>query len=189
MSESSCLLSFSGDTEAMLRPLYEKTELFSIGRIISALLIISGGIALLAQAYFVDLLPRPDGFINTTATVLDLERIGSFQSPEFLVTLEFHITPTIRAIDTVRSGQRVAFEQYFELAVGDVVHIYYNPDDVSEWKIHPQQKLSQYGLGILMLVFGTLSLVFPSLINWASRRDDFEFKEQLDDELVGANTN
>ena len=173
----------------MIRPLYEKTELLSIGRIISALLILSGGLAMLAQAYFVDLMPRPDGFINTTATVIDLERIGSFQSPSFLVTLEFNIISTVRNFETVRSGQRVAFEQYFELAIGDVVDIYYDPDDFSEWHIRAQQELSQVGLGILMMILGALSLVFPTLMNWASRRDDFEFKEKLDDGLVGANTN
>ncbi len=173
----------------MLRPLYEKTELFSIGRIISALLIISGGLSLLVQAYFIDLLPRPDGFINTTAEVIHLERVGAFQSPSFLVTVEFNIIPTVRNFTTVRSGQQVAFEQYFELAVGDIVEIYYDPDDVSVWQIQAQQELDQVGLGTLMLILGALSLVFPTLINWASRRDDFEFKEKLDDELVGANTN
>lgn len=170
--------------------LYERTELLSIGRVISAILIFSAGLALLAQAYFVDLLPPPDGFIAIRAEVLHMEQVGTFQEPIFYILLEYHLALHPAGIEIVRSGQGISFEQYFELSVRDELDIYYDPQDKTEWRMLPRNdELSQYGLGFLMVIFGILSLSFPALVNWASRRDDFEFNDDLDDELAGVNTN
>lgn len=174
----------------MQRPLYERAELFSIGRIIGAMLIFSGGLALLIGAYFVDLLPSPDGFINNSANVIYLEQIGSFQEPVFYVALEYDIPRESGGFRTIRSGHGISFEQYSELSVGDVINILYDPQRTSQWRVQAgNDELSQYGLGFLMLIFGALSLSFPALLNWASRRDDFELKDEFDKELAGVNTN
>lgn len=173
----------------MHKPLFERGELFHIGRVLGALLVIFGGIALLLQAYFVELrLPR-NGFLLSEATVLDLEQTGSFQEPGFMVTLEYDIED-IEPVETIRSAQRVAFEQYYELAIGQEILIHYDPENTLEWRIEPNDnELSQYGLGFLMVIFGALSLSFPILVSWASRQEDFEFKDELDDDVVsGANS-
>ena len=75
----------------MIQPLFERTELIRIGRILGALLVLFGGLALLLQAYLIDFLPPRDGFIETSATIIDLEQLGTFKNPRFLVTLSYEI--------------------------------------------------------------------------------------------------
>jgi len=171
----------------MYKPLFERGELFNIGRTLGALLVIFGGLALILQAYFVELIPPRNGFVTSQATVLDLEQTGSFQEPGFMVTLEYSVEH--ESSDTIRSARRVAFEQYYDLAIGQVINIHYNPDNVAQWRIDSlNNELNQYGLGFLMIIFGVLSLSFPILISWASRQEDFEFTDELDDDVVsGAN--
>lgn len=173
----------------MHKPLFERTELSRIGRILGALLVLFGGLALLLQAYLTDILPPRDGFMETSATVIDLEQLGTFKNPTFLVTLEYDISHENNTSEEVRSGQRVEFEQYFGLVESQTVNIHYDPLDASTWRLEPSNnELSEVGLGFLMIIFGALSLSFPTLINWASRQEDFEFKDELDNsDTSGAN--
>lgn len=166
----------------MPTPLFERSELRPIARKLGALLVLFGGVALLLQAYLVDLLPPRGGFIETSATVMSLERTGTFQDPAFLITLAYDVSDDNGTIQEFRSGRRVEFEQYFELSEGAIVDISYNPRDPYEWRFADRNdKLSEYGLGVLMIIFGAFSLSFPALINWASRQEDFEFTDELDD--------
>ncbi|GAB5493340.1 MAG: hypothetical protein Phog2KO_35550 [Phototrophicaceae bacterium] len=173
----------------MQTPLFERTELIRIGRILGALLVLFGGLALLLQSYVVDIVPPRDGFVETTATIIDLEQLGTFQDPSFMVTLLYEIPDENANFQEVRSGQRVEFEQYFELIEGQTVTIHYNPQENSLWRLElDSDKLSEFGLGFLMIIFGILSLSFPTLINWASRQEDFEFKDELEtNETSGVN--
>ena len=165
----------------MIQPLFERTELIRIGRILGALLVLFGGLALLLQAYLIDFLPPRDGFIETSATIIDLEQLGTFKNPRFLVTLSYEIPDENGMLQEVRSGQRVEFEQYFELTEGQTVTIQYSQQENSLWRLQlDNDKLSEFGLGFLMIIFGTFSLSFPRLINWASRQEDFEFKDELE---------
>ncbi len=173
----------------MQKPLFERIELIRFGRILGALLVLFGGLALMLQAYLVDILPPRDGFIETSATVINLEQLGTFKNPTFMVTLTYDVDTENGAVEEVRSGQRVEFEQYFELVKGQSVTIHYNPHDTHNWRLEMNDdELSEVGLGFLMMIFGVLSLSFPTLINWASRQEDFEFKDELDNsEISGAN--
>lgn len=175
----------------MHNPLFERTELFYIGRKLGALLVLFGGVALIIQSYFSAWFPASDGYLPLTATVIDREQIGSFQNPSFLVTLAYDVIQDGEMIEEVRSGQQVEFEQYFELSVGQVIDIVYNPQNLTEWRINKSNTdLSEYGLGLLMLVFGGFSLLFPTIVRWASRQEDFEFKDELDNiDVSGVNTN
>lgn len=174
----------------MYQPLFERIELIRIGRILGALLVLFGGLALLLQSYFVDILPSRDGFVGTSAIVTDLEQLGTFQDPSFMVTLLYEVTGENGVLREVRSGQRVEFEQYFELIEGQIVTIHYSPQENDMWRLEEDSgKLSELGLGFLMIFFGALSLSFPTLINWASRQEDFEFKDELEtSETSGANS-
>ncbi|MGB7341395.1 MAG: DUF3592 domain-containing protein [Phototrophicaceae bacterium] len=176
----------------MHNPLFERAEIFYIGRKLGALLVLFGGLALIVQSYFGVWFPETDGFLPLTATVIDREQIGSFQNPSFLVTLAYAVPQDdAPAIDQVRSGQQVEFEQYFGLSVGQVVDIVYNPQNWTEWRINNSHNdLSEYGLGLLMVLFGGFSLLFPTIVRWASRQEDFEFKDELDNiDVSGVNTN
>ena len=166
----------------MHNPLFERAEIFYIGRKLGALLVLFGGLALIVQSYFGVWFPETDGFLPLTATVIDREQIGSFQNPSFLVTLAYAVPQDdAPAIDQVRSGQQVEFEQYFELIEGQIVTIHYSPQENDMWRLEGDSgKLSELGLGFLMIFFGALSLSFPSLVNWASRQEDFELKDNLE---------
>jgi len=166
----------------MQTPLFYRSDLNNIARILGALLVLFGGIALILQAYLVDLLPPQGGFIEAQAMVITRERTGTFQEPAFLVTVSYDVVDDAGNTEEFRSGQRIDFEQYFELSEGDVVTINYDPRDPYDWRIDDNDnQLSAYGLGALMILFGVLSLAFPALINWASRREDFEFTDGLED--------
>ncbi|MEM9952301.1 MAG: DUF3592 domain-containing protein [Chloroflexota bacterium] len=170
--------------------LFQRAELLHIGRTLGALLVLFGGLALMVQSYFGVLLPTTDGFQQTVATIIDLERIGTFQSPAFFVTLEY---TTDTHSDNIRSGQQVEFEQYFDLTIGQEIDIRYNPQDMSDWRIEQSRTtLSDYGLGLLMMVFGAFALAFPTILRFASRQEDFELKDELDldeVEVSGVNVN
>ena len=178
-----------GDKPLMQKPLFERIELIRFGRILGALLVLFGGLALMLQAYVADIFPPRDGFIETSATIIDLEQIGTFKNPTFMITLTYNVAGENNPNEEVRSGQRVEFEQYFELVEGQSVTIHYNPQDTHNWRLElDSDELSEIGLGFLMMILGALSLSFPKLINWASRQEDFEFKDELDNsETSGAN--
>lgn len=166
----------------MQAPLFQRTELRRIARVLGALLVLFGGVALIIQANFDDILPPIRGYVETTGMVIVRERMGTFNEPAFLITLTYDVMTENGGAREVRSGQRVEFEQYYALAEGDVVDLLYNQDDPSEWRVEGENtQLSESGLGILMCIFGILSLTFPRLINWASRQDDFEYTDEFED--------
>jgi hypothetical protein len=162
-------------------PLFEANELRRIARILGAILVLTGGIVLLMQSYLFDVLPPAEGFIDVRATVAHLERTGTFQEPAFLVTLNYRVIEPDGTNREMRSGRRVAYEQYRSLSIGDEVQIHYNPRDPFEWRlILPNNTLSEYGLGLLMFIFGALSLSLPVIMGWASRQKDFEYTDEDD---------
>jgi Protein of unknown function (DUF3592) len=162
--------------------LFESYELRRIARRLGAILVLAGGLVLILQAYLFDVLPPTGGFIDTTATVSHLERKGTFQDPAFLVTLTYSIIDANQQSQEMRSGRRVAYEDYRSLSIGDRVQIHYNPNDPFEWRlILPENELSEYGLGLLMVVFAAFSLSFPVILGWASRQKDFDYTDELDD--------
>jgi hypothetical protein len=161
-------------------PLFEATELRRIARFLGAILVFVGGIVLLMQSYMFDVLPPPEGFVDARATVLQLERTGTFQDPAFLVTLNYHVV-NADGIREMRSGRRVPYDQYRSLTIGDEVQIHYNPRDPFEWRlIQANNTISEYGLGLLMFIFGALSLSLPVIFGWASRQKDFEYTDEDD---------
>ena len=165
----------------MSLPLFEANELRQIARILGAILFLTGGIVLVLQSYLFDVLPPADGFIDAQAVVVDLKRTGTFQEPAFLVTLEYSVTNANGTSEIMRSGLRVPYEEYRSLSIGDEVQIHYNPRDLFEWRlILPNNTLSEYGLGLLMFIFGALSLSLPPIIAWASRQKDFEYTDEDD---------
>jgi hypothetical protein len=171
-------------------PLFEGPELRQVSRFLGALLTIVSGLVMLFQAYLVHILPPANGFQETAATVINLERIGTFREPSFLVTLVYHIPIEEGKPKEIWSGRRVEFEIYYALSVGDEVQIHYNLQDPFEWRLAmPNSKLSDYALGLMMLAFGIFSLTFPLILRWGSRQEDFELTDELDDNLpLGAAT-
>jgi hypothetical protein len=165
----------------MPAPLFEANDLRRIARILGAILVLTGGIVLLLQSYWFDVLPPAEGFIDARATVADLKRTGTFQEPAFLVTLDYFVVDADGTERELRSGRRVAYEAYRSLSIGDEVQIHYNPIDPFEWRlILPNNTLSEYGLGLLMFIFGALSLSLPPIMSWASRQKDFDFTDEDD---------
>jgi hypothetical protein len=161
--------------------LFDGQELREVSRMLAALLTIVGGIVMLFQTYLVYLLPPADGFQETTAIVSNLEQTGTFREPAFLVSLSYTVSIDGLA-EEMRSGRRVDFEIYHTLSKGDEVQIHYNPQDPFEWRlIVSDSKLSDYGLGLIMLIFGMFSLTFPRIVRWGSRQQDFELTDELDD--------
>lgn len=162
-------------------PLFDAYEVRRIARIIGAILVLTGGIVLLLQSYLFDVLPPPEGYLETQAQVINLERKGTFQEPAFLVTLSYFAPDSLGIGREIRSGLRVAYEQYRSLSIGDAVEIHYNPKDPFQWRlILPNNTISEYGLGLLMFIFGALSLSLPPIIGWASRQKDFEYTDEDD---------
>lgn len=166
----------------MPAPLFEAYELRRIARFLGAILVLTGGIVLLMQSYMFDVLPPAEGFMDARAVVLQLERTGTFQEPAFLVTLNYQVTEADGTIREMRSGRRVAYEQYRSLTIGDAVQIHYNPRDPFEWRLIQANNntISEYGLGLLMFIFGALSLSLPIILGWASRQKDFEYTDEDD---------
>lgn len=163
-------------------PLFEGLELRRASRTIGALLTIVGGLVMLFQAYLIHVLPPVDGFQETTAIVGNLEQTGTFREPAFLVSLVYTVFDDNDLVEDVRSGRRVEFEIYHTLSEGDEVQIHYNPQDPFEWRlIVPDSKLSDYGLGLAMLIFGVFSITFPWLVRWGSRQQDFDLTDEWDD--------
>ncbi|MEL7432587.1 MAG: DUF3592 domain-containing protein [Chloroflexota bacterium] len=158
----------------MQSPLFLTSELRHIARVLGAMLMVSGGLALLLQGYVGNIFPPTAGFVESEAIVVSRERTGTFREPGFLLTLLYTASDENGMTEEIRSGHRVEFEQYFDLAEGDSVEIHYNPADPYEWRLVAQDSISEYGLGLLMVILGCLSLAFPALISWASRQDDFE---------------
>jgi hypothetical protein len=162
-------------------PLFEAYELRRIARFLGAILVLTGGIVLLLQSYMFDVLPPAEGYIDAKATVLHLERTGTFQDPAFLVTLGYRVVSPEGVSREMRSGRRVPYEQYRRLTIGDEVQIHYNPIDPFEWRlIQANNTISEYGLGLLMFIFGALSLSLPVILGWASRQKDFEYTDEDD---------
>jgi hypothetical protein len=165
----------------MPAPLFEAYELRRIARFLGAILVLVGGIVLLMQSYMFDVLPPSEGFVDAKAVVLQLERTGTFQEPAFLVTLNYQAIDEDGISREMRSGRRVAYEQYRSLTIGDEVQIHYNPKDPFEWRlIQANNTISEYGLGLLMFIFGALSLSLPVILGWASRQKDFEYTDEDD---------
>jgi len=158
----------------MQSPLFLTSELRHIARVLGALLMVFGGLALLLQGYAGNIFPPATGFVENDAVVVSKERTGTFREPGFLVTLVYTVTDEKGITEEIRSGHRVEFEQYFQLTEGDAVEIHYNPANPHEWRMVSEDSISEYGLGLLMVILGCLSLAFPALISWASRQDDFE---------------
>lgn len=158
----------------MQSPLFLTSELRRIARILGALLVLCGGLALLLQGYLGTVFPPTAGFIETDAQVISRERTGTFREPGFFITLTYVAVDNTGDTSQIRSGHRVEFEQYFDLTEGDIVEIHYNPADPYEWRLVIDDRISEYGLGLLMVIFGCMSLAFPALISWASRQEDFE---------------
>jgi len=165
--------------------LFHGPELRRMARVIGALLVMSAGLVLMFQAYLAEILPPADGFIETRATVIEKERRGTFREPAFELTLEY----TIADQNLMVSSRRVDFDTYNALLEGDTVTIHYNLDDYFEWRIILRSdRLSDYGLGLLMVVFGLFSLFFPLIVSWASRESDFEYTDDLTTNPPGAMT-
>ena len=154
-------------------------------RIIGALLLIVGGLVIAFQGFLYDMLPPADGFVRVDAEVITLEQRGTFREPAFSITLAYRVTKPDGTIEEFRSGRRVEFEVFNTLAQGDTVTIDYNPKDPYEWRLtddFSQNKLSDYALGLLMVVFGGFSLIFPAIVRLASREDDFSYQQQTETE-------
>lgn len=165
----------------MARPLFEGPELRQASQVLGALLLIVSGVVMLIQTYLVTILPPEDGFYETTATVVTLERTGTFRYPAFLVSLSYQAYDKDGQQEEIRSGQRVEFEIYHALSKGDEVQIHYNPDDVYDWRlVMKDRKLEHYALGLIMLLLGIIAICLPSLLRWGSRQRDFELTDEWD---------
>lgn len=165
----------------MAAPLFEAYELRRIARVLGAILVLTGGIVLLLQSYLFDVLPPVAGYLEARAQVINLERKGTFQEPAFLVTLSYIVPNNDGTSHELRSGLRVAYEEFRSLSIGDEVEIHYNPNDPFQWRlILPNNTISEYGLGLLMFIFGALSLSLPPIIGWASRQKEFEYTDEED---------
>ena len=160
---------------ATVAPSINWRELRRISRTIGALLTIVGGVVVLLQIVLGGWSPVPHGFDTTSATVISREQVGTFQNPAFLVTLQY-ATNESDTDELLRSGRRVEYELYRNLPHGTEVTIQYNLDKPFEWRITQTPvppNVSDYGLGLLMIVLGTFSLIFPFIVRLASREDDF----------------
>ena len=160
---------------ATVAPSINWRELRRISRTIGALLTIVGGVVVLLQIGLGGWLPVPQGFDSVSAVVTSREQVGTFQNPAFLVTLQY-TTESATVGELLRSGRRVEYELYRNLPQGTEVTIQYNVDNPFEWRITRTPvppTVSDYGLGLLMIVLGSFSLVFPFIVRLASREDDF----------------
>lgn len=150
-------------------------------RMIGALLLIVGGLVIAFQGFLDDMLPPADGFVRVDAEVVTLEQRGTFREPAFSITLAYSVTKPDGTIEEFRSGRRVEFEVFNTLSQGATVTIDYNPKDPYEWRLtddFSQNELSDYALGLLMVVFGGFSLIFPAIVRLASREDDFSYQQE-----------
>ncbi|MDQ7035397.1 MAG: DUF3592 domain-containing protein, partial [Anaerolineae bacterium] len=144
-------------------------------RIIGALLTIVGGLVIAFQGFATDMLPPADGFVRADAIITRIEQRGTFRDPTFAITLAYTVTDTDGRSEDLRSGKRVEFDVYDALSEGETVTIGYNPSDPYEWRLladfHSNNKLNDYALGLLMVLFGGFSLIFPTIVRLASRED------------------
>lgn len=151
-------------------------------RIIGALLTIVGGLVIAFQGFAMDMLPPADGFVRVEAVVTTLEQRGTFVDPAFAITLGYTVTNADGDIENLRSGRRVEFDVYNALSEGEVIIIDYNPTDPYEWRLmadfNDNNKLNDYALGLLMVLLGGFSLIFPTIVRLASREDDFRYIEE-----------
>lgn len=163
----------------MAGPLFEGPELRQASRVLGALLMIVGGAMMLFQTYLVHILPPADGFQETTALVTKLERVGTFRNPAFLVSLSYPISDEDGETQRMIGSQRVDFEIYYTLSEGDSVQIHYNAENPFDWYfVRIDNSLSDYALGLIMLIFGLFSLIFPVIVRWGSRQEDFELTDE-----------
>lgn len=144
-------------------------------RWLAASLIAVGLLLILYRAVFVYvLMPQPAGQVQVQAIVTNREQRGTFQEPAFSITLGYVVE---ESGDEIRSGQRVSFEDYQALAVGDAVMIAYDSRDPYRWELlgdPTQVSLRDLAPGILIALAGVFVLASPAVLRHASREEDFE---------------
>jgi hypothetical protein len=151
-------------------------------RIIGAVLTMVGGFVIAFQSFLSAKLPPMDGFTRVEATVIQLDKRGTFREPTFQITLVFPVTQADGSVKEHRSGRKVDFAVFDALSKGDRVKIDYNTHNPYEWRLIDdfyKDELSDYALGLLMILLGSFSLVFPTIVRLASREDDFRYPEDL----------
>lgn len=160
--------------------LFQRGELLHMARRIAALLSLVAGLVLIAQSMFTDLVPTPAGYAETQAEVVGKYQRGTFSEPAFSLTLFYRAADPQAGETDIRSGLRVGYDQYFRLAVGDLVRIYYDTADPYSWQIIEQKSGARdYAPAIMLVLIGVLLGLFPLIINLASRQKDFEYSEEM----------
>lgn len=159
--------------------LFYRTELKRLIRIMAASLLFVSGSVLILQARYATVFPPIPGHVQTKGTVLLRQLVGTFKDPAFFVTVSFNALGTDGTTYELRSGQRVSYDQYHALQVGDHIALQYDANNPYNWQLIPTgDTVSQYGLGVFMMMMGIFGLTLPSLINWAVRQDDFAYSDQ-----------
>lgn len=145
-------------------------------------LIALSALSIVSQTIMADLLPPPDGFVQTQAVVTTTLQRGTFHNPSFSVTLAYEVVDRAGHIEALRSGQRVPFEVYNALSEDDVVTVYYDPDDVYNWRLESSlqtRAAAFFMIEFLMMVAGALLVALPALLRHGLRMDDFDFNRDL----------
>lgn len=147
-----------------------------------SLIFLLSGLSVLWQVVAADFLPPVDGYIQTQAVVTATQQRGTFQNPAFSLTLAYDVPSTDGSVVELRSGQRVPFDAYNALAEGDVITIYYDPDDVYNWRLSSSlqsQTIEFYTWEFLLMVVGVFIVTSPMLLRFALRMDEFDFNQDL----------
>lgn len=125
-------------------------------------------------------LPPQRGLIVEEAAVNSLGQRGTFLDPAFAVTLSYEVAEPDGTMTTIRSGQRVDYDTYSRLEVGDTVMIQFDPVNPHDWSIitipgaiHVNQIIP----AAVLLILGLLVAIFPWLMRLGSRAGDFESNE------------
>lgn len=140
------------------------------------------GLSVLWQTVAADFLPPLDGYVQTQAVVTSVQQRGTFRNPSFSVTLAYDVPTQENTFEELRSGQRVPFEAYNVLAEGDVITVYYDPDNVYNWRLSSSlhnQTADFYAWEFLLMVIGVFVIATPMLLRFALRMDDFDFNQDL----------
>ncbi len=149
------------------------TQVVGVMMVITALLWIFGQVM---PVY----VPPQRGLIVEEATVSSREQRGTFLEPAFSITLSYEVTEPDGARTNIRSGERVDYDTYSRLNVGDVVMIQFDPVNPHDWSIITipgSVRVNEVIPALVVLILGLLVAIFPWLMRLGSRAGDFESSE------------
>lgn len=138
------------------------------------LLLLAGAIGLLSSGPGSHFAPMPVDHHEAEARVTGKMRRGSFMNPSFSLALHYDSNPASDERLMINARRVVDFETYQAMALGDVVPIYFDAHDPTQWYFAATRRTAdEIAPALALVLLGGLLSTLPMVARLASRQDDF----------------